>query len=217
MRGNAAGQPENPRILQDGMRSAMIRVRPRSDCNRTVHMTASVSMSMFHQWLLVDPTSAHLSCAIILHVPGSKPCEPLIQDISDYLNEYDDDGDGRWLPATRDLVGKVSVDSNHRRLLGMTETAPPQPDDAEFQKTLAALGRRGHVVFQAPDVIGEELKLSNTFHAGIGAAGEIHDDCHLILNPELMDGNCIAHVIGDVFLEWLHCEGHRDQDIRDIR
>jgi hypothetical protein len=180
-------------------------------------MTASVSMSMFHQWLLADPTSAPPACAIILHIPGSRPCGHLIQEISDYLNEYDDDGDGHWLPATPELVGKVALDPNHRRLLGMSETAPSRPDDAELNHTFAALGRRGHVVLQAPAVAGEDLKLSNTFHAGIGSIGEIHDECHLILNPDLIGQNCIAHIIGDVFLEWLHCEGHRDQDIQEIR
>lgn len=195
----------------------MARVQARSDCNLTAHMTASVSMSMFHQWLLADPTSAPPARAIILHIPGSRPCEHLIQDISDYLNEYDDDGDGRWLPATPELVGKVSLDPNHRRLLGMSESAPSRQDDAELNHTLAALGRRGHVVLRAPAVAGGYLNLSNTFHAGIGTIGEIHDECHLILNPDLMEQNCIAHVIGDVFLEWVHCEGHRDQDIQEIR
>lgn len=195
----------------------MGRPRARSGCKRPACMTASISMSVFHQWLLAAPSSAIPACAIILHIPASRPCEWLIQEISDYLNEYDDDGEGRWLPATPEMVEKVSLDPNHRRLLGMSENPPSKPGDSELHNTLAALGQRGHVVFRAPGMPDEGLKLANTFHAGIGTAGEIHDDCHLILNPQLMDQKCIAHVIGDVFLEWLHCEAHRNNAIQDIR
>lgn len=189
----------------------------RSGCNRFVSMTASVSMSVFHQWLLAEPSGNSPACAIILHIPDSRPCELLVQEISDYLNEYDDEGDGRWLPATLELVEKVSRDPNHRRLLGMGEERGSRWPEPELINTFAALGQRGHVVFRAPGVTGEGLKLANTFHAGVGVAGEISDECHLILNPEFMDQKCIAHVIGDVFLEWLHCEGHRTKAIRDIR
>lgn len=180
-------------------------------------MTASISMSVFHQWLLAEPPGIAPACAIILHIPDSRPCELLIQEISDYLNEYDDDGEGSWLPATPELVGKVSRDQNHRRLLGMSENPANQAEESELLKTLAALGQRGHVVLRAPSLPNEDLKLANTFHAGVGTVGEIQDECHLILNPELMDQKCIAHVIGDVFLEWLHSDANRQNSIHDIR
>jgi hypothetical protein len=180
-------------------------------------MTASVSMSVFHQWLLAESSGNLPACAIILHIPDSRPCELLIQEISDYLNEYDDEGDGRWLPATPELVEKVSRDPNHRRLLGMSEGQVNHLCEPDLLNTFAALGQRGHVVFRAPDLNDGALRLANTFHAGVGAAAEIGDDCHVILNPQLMDQKCIGHVIADVFLEWLHCEGHRNSAIRDIR
>jgi len=180
-------------------------------------MTASTSMSVFHQWLLADPASKTSACAIILHIADSRPCGLLIQEITDYLNEYDDDGDGRWLPATPELVEKVAKDPNHRRLLGMGENALGTECGSELQQTLSALGQRGHVVFRSPGAPDESLNLANTFHAGVGRAGEIADECHLILNPDLMDQKCIAHVIGDVFLEWLHCETRRNAPIQDIR
>jgi len=178
-------------------------------------MTASISMSVFHQWLLADSTSSSPACAIVLHVPNSRPCELLIQEISDYLNEYDDDGDGRWLPATPELVEKLTFDPNHRRLLGMSEV--PVEKSRELPKILAALGQRGHVIFRAPCPADGELKLANTFHAGVGAAGEIRDECHLIINPELMGQKCVAHIIGDVFLEWLLSENRSYPAIQDIR
>jgi hypothetical protein len=192
-------------------------LRALSDCNRFASMTASISMSVFHQWLLAEPTGNHPACAIILHIPDSQPCEFLIQDISDYLNEYDDEGDGRWLPATPELVEKISRDPSHRRLLGMSDGPVSRLCESELINTFAALGQRGHVVFRAPGVTGEGLNLTNTFHAGVGAAGEVLDECHLILNPKFMDQKCIAHVIGDVFLEWLHCEGHRNAAIHEFR
>ena len=182
-------------------------------------MTASTSMSVFHQWLLADPTSKASACAIIIHVNQPWPTDTLVRDIADYLNEYDDDGDGRWLPATPELVGKISRDANHRRLLGMKEIAATDLGDpqAEFRETLTALGQRGHVVFCSPGPATDELDLANTFHAGIGKALEIPETCHLILNPDLIDAKCIAHIIGDVFLEWLYCEIRRSAPIHDIR
>jgi len=182
-------------------------------------MTASTSLSVFHQWLLADPACQASACAIILHCADSMPCSRLIQDIAAYLNEYDDDGDGRWLPATPELVGKIAQDDNHRRLLGMPENNPDHPPDAHtgYRQTLTGLGQRGHVVFRSPGTSDQELDLATTFHAGVGRARDIKGKCHLILNSELLDQNCIAHIVGDVFLEWLHCKARRGSPIHEIR
>jgi hypothetical protein len=182
-------------------------------------MTASTSMSIFRHWLLADPANNASACAIILHCADPRNYTWLIQDIADYLNEYDDDGDGCWLPANPELVEKISRDVNHCRLLGVPDigshgTGDPQ---AGYRKTLTGLGQRGHVIFRSPGVSDEELDLANTFHAGVGCAQMIQEKCHLILNPELMDQKCIAHIIGDVFLEWLHCEMRRSTLIHEIR
>jgi hypothetical protein len=176
-------------------------------------MTASTPMSVFHQWLLADPASKTSACAIIIHGADAVAPPRLILDIAEYLNEYDDDGDGRWLPATRELVGKIAADANHRRLLGLEEHGGNSPE--EFRKTLTALGQRGHVVFRSAGASDEELDLANTFHAGVGTA--IAEKCHVILDPDLIESKCIAHIIGDVFLEWLHCETRRNAPIQDIR
>lgn len=182
-------------------------------------MTASTSMSVFHQWLLADPAGKATACAIILHCDDSLPCTHLIRDIADYLNEYDDDGDGRWLPATPDLVEKIALDENHRRLLGMRRIGVGHAGDpqAGYREALTGLCQRGHVVFRSPGVSYEEPDHTNTFHAGVGLPHEIPGECHLILNPALMDQKCIAHIIGDVFLEWFHCETHRSTPIHEIR
>ena len=170
-------------------------------------------MSVFHQWLLADPASKVSACAIIIHGDDARASSRLILDIAQYLNEYDDDGDGRWLPAGDDLVGKIARDANHRRLLGLAEDGDSSPE--ECRKILSALGKRGHVVFHWPGVGDEQLGLTNTFHAGVGHG--IQDRCHIIVDPELMDTRCVARVIGDVFLEWLHSEVRRNPSISDIR
>jgi len=180
-------------------------------------MSVSTSLSVFHQWLLADPASKASACTIILHCDDSWPCARLIQDLADYLNEYDDEGDGHWLPATPDLVAKISRETSHRRLLGLQEITHPGDPATEHRQTLSGLGQRGHVVFRSPGLSDEDLNLANTFHAGIGRHREIPEKCHLFLNSELMDQKCIAHIIGDVFLEWLHCEMRRGTPIHEIR
>ena len=67
------------------------------------------------------------------------------------------------------------------------------------------------------DAFVDELDLENTFHAGIGKPENVKQPCHIILNPALLDATSIAPIIGDVFLEWLHCESRRDSSIRDFR
>ena len=160
------------------------------------------------------------ACAIILHCDDSTPYGLLIQNIADYLNEYDDDGDGRWLPATPDLVRKISLDAHHRRLLGIPGIALDATDDplADYRSTLTGLGQRGHVVFRSPDSATDDLLLlANTFHAAVGETGELTEKCHLFLNSALLDQKCIAHIIGDVFLEWLHCDLRRGSPLHEIR
>ena len=176
-------------------------------------------MAVFHQWLLADPACSTSACAIILHCPESMPCSHLIQDIAAFLNEYDDDGDGRWLPATPELVAKIALDDNHRRLLGMAELDPDHPPEplTDHRLTLTGLGQRGHVVFRSPGPHDPDLQLNQTFHVGVGRPREIKEKCHLILNSELLDQKCIAHIVGDVFLEWLHCKARRGASIHEIR
>jgi hypothetical protein len=178
-------------------------------------MIASTSLSVFHQWLLVEPASPSPACAIILHGDATVAGERMVQEIAEYLNEYDDDSDGGWLPATEELVGKISQDANHCQLLGLGENLGQ--DSEGFAKVLTALGRRGHVVFRAPGASLDKVNLENTFHAGIGQAAGSSAACHLILNPNLIEPKCMAHIIGDVFLEWFYCETHRNPAIYEIR
>ena len=181
-------------------------------------MIPSSSISLFHQWLLTVPHSSAAACSIILHCHDSAPPTQLIQDIADYLNEYDDEGAGCWLPACPDLVHHLSRDAHHRRRLGMPAIDPALGCDpqAEYRLTLTHLGQRGHVVLLSPGTPPHDLPLPHSFHAAVGKDPDIREKCHLFLNSALMDQKCIAHVIGDVFLEWLHCDLRRSTPLHEL-
>jgi hypothetical protein len=181
-------------------------------------MTAATPMSLFHQWLLADKASQASACAIIIHGGRAAEDDQLILDISDYLNEYDDESDGRWLPATRELVSKVAQDPNHRRLLHMNGDLPAECDfEAEYLNTLSALGMRGHVVLGAPKVECTITGSEHAFHVGLDSGHSIQKTCHMILNPELIEPDSIAHIVGDVFLGWLHSQSLRNNPIHHLR
>ena len=182
-------------------------------------MTAATTISFFHQWLLAPPANPESACAIMLHGDSASLCERLLVEITDYLNEYDDDGEGRWLAACPDLIRKISADVSHRQLLGLNDTAS-QSDRGETEELtiLSLLGARGHVVLLAPEAAELPFELPNAFHAGVGGGWGTLGSCHLILNPKLMDRKCIALIIGDVFLEWRHCDHQRGpRTLQDIR
>lgn len=169
-------------------------------------MIANNSLSTFHQWLLAEPSEPAPARTIILHGDSTVFSDRLIEEIATYLNEYDDDGAGRWLAAHSDLVRQVSGNSNLRQLLGMAECGENSPLDgpSDLRKTLTGLGQRGHVIFRASAPPAKVLELPEAFHAGIGNGLGPTRKCHLVLNPDLMDPGSIGHIIGDVFLEWLH-------------
>ena len=144
-------------------------------------------------------------------MPESQPCDSLIRKITDYLNEYDD-GETRWLAATQELVKTIAQDPHNCRLLGMGEDA-----SEDKHQTLAAIGQRGHVILRCPPTHQLGLNPARTFHAGVGTTGQTTEECHLILNPLLIDLPCIAQIIGDVFLEWLHWEDSHPKCIQTLR
>ena len=173
-------------------------------------MTAS--LSHFHQWLLASPPTA--SCAIVVHCADAGLSSMLIREVAAYLNEYDDD-DGRWLPATPQLLAKIARDAPLRQFAGAAPTELPTAEPA--LAGLAGLSQRGHVVLSAADSPPEELESGHLFHAGVDCDGEIRKKCHVILNSALMGQKCIAHIIGDVFLEWLHCDVRRGKALHELR
>lgn len=171
-------------------------------------MTASNSLSAFHQWLLAEPSGHAPVRTIMLHGDVTVFSDRLLEEIADYLNEYDDDDAGCWLAATSGLVRQVSEDENLLELFGIADGCRPGSNQ-QIRNTLIALGHRGHVIIRAVVPPDKELELPHAFHAGIGNPFDDAVKCHLVLNHELMDPASLAHIIGDVFLEWLHRELHR--------
>lgn len=169
-------------------------------------MTANPSLSAFHQWLHAGPMGPTAATAIVLHGDSTDFTENVLREIAEYLNEYDDEGAGHWLSATPGLVAQISQNPDLRQLLGMEEGCQDCPPTSAcgVRKTLTALGRRGHVIFQALFPVDKDLELPDAFHAGVGSSVPSAAKCHLVLNPELMEPSCIAHIIADVFLECLH-------------
>lgn len=169
-------------------------------------MTAARNLTHFHQWLLDGPPPSP-SRSIVLHGDIATAGERLVPAIADYLNEYDGDSAGRWLAATPDLILQISENPDLRKLLGMASPCPncPPSGPCGIRKTQTALGLRGHVVFHGVIHAGKLPELPDAFHAGIGVRP---GKCHLVLNPQLIDPASLAHIIGDVFLEWLHRGPH---------
>lgn len=179
-------------------------------------MIASPSISIFHQWLHAQPQHT-APRSIILHCNDPRLSNAIITELADYLNEYDDDGNGGWLAATPELVTTLTRDDNHRQLLGLPEAIDPHHQSANHRAALASLTQRGHIVFRAPSPDRDATSPANAFHAGVGKPAEIRKNCHLILNSALLAQNCIAHIIGDVFLEWLHCDLRRGGAVHEFR
>jgi len=162
----------------------------------------------FHEWLLSTADESASASSIVLH--GAADAR-LAAAIACYLNEYDDEGDGRWISIPPALVAGIAADPSQRALLGIGDSCSNCPPTSlcGLKKTLAALAVRGHVVLDSPLAAAAAGVLENTFHAGIGTPANGMDGCHLIVNPELFPESCIANVIADVFLEWLACEDRR--------
>ena len=182
-------------------------------------MTASSSMSAFCQWLLNEPDSKTPPSAIVLHGSPSRVNDSLVNEIAQYLNEYDDEADGLWLNATQELALKIARDPSSRRLLGMPDLSAQEEAETpqEFLQTLQSLIQRGHLVFKAPANDLDLPKSSRAFHAGVGAYHEITTRCHIIIDPEMVDLKCLPQIIADVFLEWAHCDERSSNGIRQIR
>lgn len=183
-------------------------------------MTASSTLTEFHQWLLAGSCVTTGARSLMLHGDGDQSLEPIVSAVAEYLNEYDDSCDGRWLAVTRDLVGRIAIDSANQRLLGVKVGIDEVPRDAATasREVVIALCSRGHIVMAAPATMPPETDNPGVFHVGVGCTSKLVQRCHMTLNPVLIDPECAAHIIGDVFLEWLSCGARGspgDQPLRE--
>ncbi len=175
-------------------------------------------MSIFCQWLLAESTGQIPACAIAIHGSTCEASDRIIHEIAQYLNEYDDEAEGLWLGATRELIGKITEDPSNRRLLGLPDLKDPSDAKSpeEISKTIRALSQKGHMIFRYPDQPVGELSPTHTFHAGVGNHSSVSAPCHIIIDPDLIPSKAIPHIIGDVFLEWLLHTGNF-QPFKSIR
>lgn len=171
-------------------------------------MISTNPLAAFHQWLLAPSNTPDPSRTVVIHGDPRFSKDQLIEEIADYLNEYDDDGAGRWLAATSALVIQISEDPGLRKLLRMDAPCPncPPTGPCGIRKTLTALGLRGHVVFRSDIPEDKTLKLPEAFHAGIGPGTGKRVKCHLVLDPDLVRPKTMAHIVSDVFLDWRNAE-----------
>ena len=162
-------------------------------------------MSVFCNWLLSEASARPAPFAITLH--GGKPnaSDKLINEIAQYLNEYDDRADGLWLAATDELISKAANDPSHRALIGLNDLRSGDPYDSSesFIQSLGALAGKGHMIFRWPEPAWRPSSPGRIFHAGIGTPQAVGHRCHIIIDPSLIPPSSIAHIIGDVFLEWV--------------
>lgn len=163
-------------------------------------MTASTALSGFHQWLLAENAAPAGARSLMVHGEPGAALESLVSDVAEYLDEYDDTCESRWLAATTELVRHIAGDTANRRLLGLKPADDDSPADV-----LRAMRSRGHFVAAAPAAVDPGDGPDDVFHVGIGAGAGFAETCHLTLNPERIGTDCVAHIIGDVFLEWVSC------------
>lgn len=176
------------------------------------------SISLFHQWLLAAASESVPACSIILHGTPAALSSRLASGIASYLNEYDDDGDGRWLAIPPDLVPLIADDPSHRHLLGLEKVADSAGTARPLgiHKALIALAARGHVVLDSPLAPSATRRLENAFHVGIGLPEDRLAECHIILNPGLFQITCLPQIVGDVFLEWLNFRSRKLESLHGL-
>ncbi|MCX6876193.1 MAG: hypothetical protein NTW21_20660 [Verrucomicrobia bacterium] len=181
-------------------------------------MPAVPSISLFHQWLLAAAPASPVACSIVLHGTPVAISTRLASGIAAYLNEYDDDGDGRWLAVPPELVPLIADDPGHRHLLGLEDESEHYLPTSPFgiQRALAALAVRGHIVLDSPLASAATRGLKNVFHVGIGLPPDSLAECHIILNPGLFQIPCLPQIVGDVFLEWLNYQDRKTEPLHGL-
>jgi hypothetical protein len=182
-------------------------------------MSALPSITSFKQWLRATTPHEPASCSIALHGTPASLGAKLATGIAAYLNEYDADGDGRWLAVPPDLVPLIAADPAHRHLLGLDHEPDPQALPTSpygIQKALTAMASIGHVVLDSPLATAATCRLKNVFHVGFGLPPDGLAECHIILNPTLFPAACLPQIVGDVFLEWLNYQPSAKEPPRGI-
>ena len=166
-------------------------------------MPPAKTLNDFHRWLLDDtPDTVGYLRVIVIHGAAEYPL--LAAAVSEYLNEYDDDSKGKWLALAPSLIEAIADDSAQRRLLGVEDPCPkcPPTGPCGLRKVIKALALHGRVVLDSEHAPKATHDLEGIFHVGLATDMK---DCHLTINPGKFKARCLAPIIGDIYLEWLHC------------
>ena len=176
----------------------------------------SALVSEFCQWLLQDNSPKARLTSIALHGNTETISDALVEEISRYLNEYDDEAVGCWLGVGDNLLKAIAADSNLTQLMDMGGCCGCQggccgkSDQSEEQKKatiIKALSSRGHLVFRAPSGPLNLPLQTQVFHAGIGGRDDVLKRCHITVNPEMIESGRLPQIVADVYLEWSHSRG----------
>ncbi|MGB6220609.1 hypothetical protein [Haloferula sp.] len=165
------------------------------------------TLTEFHHWLLAEEAKG--APFVLLQTQDSSliGCAAAVARL---LNEFDEESGGNWIALTPQIIHAIAADPAQRRLLGITESCGKCPPTSRcgLRKVVAAIAKRGHVVFDdalAFEAIDED---PNGFRGSIGIPKSSADSYHIILNPSRFHSRCLAPLIADSFLEWSASRRH---------
>jgi hypothetical protein len=161
------------------------------------------TLTEFHHWLLAEEP---ISVPFILLESGDFPRLDCAARIARHLNEYDDNSGGNWIAPDPEVIHAIGADPAQRRLLGLTDLPPgTRPTDpAHIHEVLRALARRGHIIINHPEGRRALIEEPRGFRAALGIPESDGEGFHIILDPVGFPHQCLAAIVGDSFLEWLH-------------
>lgn len=159
------------------------------------------TLPSFHHWLLGRKATG--GPTIVLFGFPELPAG-MAHEVAGYLNEYHDEGAGRWTAFTPSLIKDVAMSPAERTLLGVPEPCPGCPPGSAccLRHVLAAIAGRGNVVLDGPLAVEGTADRPDVFRAALGTAPEDGPRFHLTLRPELFSDRALPSILGDTFLEW---------------
>ena len=161
------------------------------------------TLTEFHHWLLAEEPSG---APFILLDTGDFPRLDCASRIARHLNEYDDGSGGNWIAPHPGVIHAIAADPAQRRLLGLADTPEGfrATDPAGLRRIIRALAQRGHVVINHPEGRRALIDEPRGFRAALGLPESDGSGFHIILDPSGFPQQCLAPIVGDSFLEWLH-------------
>lgn len=161
----------------------------------------ATTLPAFHHWLLGGKRTGG-PAIVLFGFPDLPP--GLAAGVAGYLNEYHDEGAGRWTAFSPALLRSIATNPADRGLLGVPEPCPECPPESAccLRKLIGALGRRGNAVLEGPLAVEASADRADVFRAALGVTPEGGPRFHLTLRPELFSDRALPSIIGDTFLEW---------------